>query len=82
MLVNCLFGAVSLTKIADIDKYKYSGYGIGFDREGNCSSRGGGFGSNLIIFRVGMSSSVHVGFKGKDILILEQGPTQELGEHS
>ena len=31
-LENCLFGAVSLTKIADIDKYKYSGYGIGFDR--------------------------------------------------
>ena len=27
-----LFGAVSLTKNADIDKYKYSGYGIGFDR--------------------------------------------------
>ena len=34
ILENCLFGAVSLTKIADIDKYKYSGYGIGFDRHG------------------------------------------------
>ena len=31
-LVNCLFGAVSVTKNADIDKYKYSGYGIGFGR--------------------------------------------------
>ena len=31
-LQNCLFGAVSLTKNADIDRYKYSGYGIGFDR--------------------------------------------------
>ena len=31
-LENCLFGAVSLTKNADIDQYKYSGYGIGFDR--------------------------------------------------
>ena len=30
-LENCLFGAVKLTKNADIDKYKYSGYGIGFD---------------------------------------------------
>ena len=28
---NCLFGAVTLTKNADIEKYKYSGYGIGFD---------------------------------------------------
>ena len=30
-LQNCLFGAVKLTKNADIDKYKYFGYGIGFD---------------------------------------------------
>ena len=30
-LENCLFGAVSFTKNADIDKYKYSGYGIEFD---------------------------------------------------
>ena len=28
---NCLFGTVTLTKNADIDKYGYSGYGIGFD---------------------------------------------------
>ena len=31
-LKNCLFGAVTLTKNADIDKYGYPGYGIGFDR--------------------------------------------------
>ena len=31
---NCLFGAVSLTKNADIDKHKYSGYRIAFDRHG------------------------------------------------
>ena len=36
-LENCLFGAVSLTKNADIDQYKYSGYGIGFDRKGEFS---------------------------------------------
>ena len=29
-----------------------------------------------------MSSSVHVDNKGKDILILGNGPTQDLGEHS
>ena len=33
-LENCLFGAVELTKHVDIDLYKYSGYGIGFDRKG------------------------------------------------
>ena len=31
ILKNCLFGAVTLTKNVDIDKYGYSGYGIGFD---------------------------------------------------
>ena len=31
-LKNCLFGAVTLTKNADIDKYRYFGYRIGFDR--------------------------------------------------
>ena len=36
-LENCLFGLVSLTKNADINKYKYSGYGIGFDRHGSFS---------------------------------------------
>ena len=30
---NCLFDAVTLTKNADIEKFKYSGYGIGFDRK-------------------------------------------------
>ena len=29
-----------------------------------------------------MNSSIHVDNKGKDILILEKGPTQGLGEHS
>ena len=43
-LENCLFGAVSLTKVADIDKYKYSGHVIGFDRHGSFSSPGIGLG--------------------------------------
>ena len=45
-LKNCLFGAVTLTKNADIDKYKYSGYGIGFDRRSSLSFPSGGFGQN------------------------------------
>ena len=54
-LRNSLFGAVRLTKDADIDRYRYSGYGIGFDRTGTFSFSGGGFGSNVIIFDVDMS---------------------------
>ena len=60
-----MFGAVELTKIADIDKYKYFGYGIGFDRRGSFSVPSGGFGQNVIIFGVDMSSSIHVDNKKK-----------------
>ena len=35
-------------------------------------------GENVIIFGADMSSSVHVDNKGKDILILGEGPTQGL----
>ena len=34
-LKNSLFGAVKITKNADISKYKYSGYGIGVDSKGS-----------------------------------------------
>ena len=71
-----MFGAVRLTKNADIDKYGYSGYGIGFNRKSSFSFPGGRLGQNVIMFRVDMSSSVHVDNKKKDIAILGKGPTQ------
>ena len=37
-LENCLFGEVKLTTNADIDKYKYSGYGIGFYCNSKCNN--------------------------------------------
>ena len=80
-LKNCLFGAVTLTKNADIEKYGYSGYGIGFDRRSSFSFPGGGFGQNILIFGVDMSSSAHIDNKKKDILVLGKGPTQGL-EHT
>ena len=80
-LKNCLFGAVRLTKNANIDKYRYSGYGIGFDRKSSFSFPSGEFGQNVIIFGVDMSSSVHVGNKKKDILIFGKGLTKGL-EHN
>ena len=74
-----LFGAVKLTENADIDKYKYSGYVIGFDRRGTFWFPSAGFGNNVIIFAVNMSSSVHVDNK-KDILIFGEGHTQVLDD--
>ena len=79
---NALFGAISLTKNADVNKYRYSGYGIAFDRRSSFSFPDGGNGQNVVIFVVDMNSSIHVDNKGKDILILGKDPTQELGEHS
>ena len=68
-LENCLFGAVSLTKNADIDQYKYSGYGIGFDRKGEFNF-GNGFGRNCIIFGADLSSTSHANNKKNNILVL------------
>ena len=64
-LKNFLFGAVTLSKNADIDKYGYSGYGIGFDRRSSFSFPGGGFGQNVLIFGVDMSFSAHIDNKKK-----------------
>ena len=72
-----MFGAVSFTKNVDIDQYKYSGYGIGFDRKGEFSF-GNGFGGNCIIFGVDMSSSVHANNRTNNILVLGKDFTQEL----
>ena len=77
---NCLFGAVKLTKHPDIDKYKYSRYGIRFDRKG-FFSLGNEIGRNVTVFGVDMSSSSHIDNKKKDTLILGKRPTQGL-EHT
>ena len=59
-----MFGAVKLTKQVDVDLYKYSGYGIGFDGKGFYSI-GDEIGRNVIIFGVEMSSSSHIDNKKK-----------------
>ena len=63
-LENCLCGSVKLTKNADIDKYGYFGYGIGFDRQ-TPFSFGNETGKNVIIFGVDMSSSTKIDNKKK-----------------
>ena len=68
-LENCLFGAVSYNKHVDIDQYKYSGYGIGFDRKGEFSF-GNGFCRNVINFGADMSSSVHANSRTKNVLVV------------
>ena len=75
---NYLFGVVTLFKNADVEKYKYSGYGVGFDRGSSFSFTGDGFGQNVLIFGADMSTCIHIDNKKKGILVLGRGPTQGL----
>ena len=70
-----------MTKNAEIDKYGYSGYRIGFNRRSSFSFLGGRFGQNVLIFGVDMSFSAQTANKKKDILVIGIGPTQGL-EHT
>ena len=73
-----MFGAVSLTKHVDIDQYKYSGYGIGFDRKGEFLFGSNGFGRNVITWGANMSSSVHANNRTKNTLVLGKDLLQGL----
>ena len=80
-LNNCLFGAVTLTKNIDIERYGYCGYRIGFDRRGSFSFPGGRFAQNVLIFGVDMNFSAHIYNNKKHILVLGIGQKQGL-EHT
>ena len=71
-LKNCLFGAVTLTKNVDIEKCRYSGSGIAFDKRSSFSFPGVGFGKNVLIFGVDMSSSSHIDNKKKTYYFWEK----------
>ena len=77
-LENYLFGAVNLSRNADIDKHKYSGYDIGFDLGGIFLFPNGKLTRNLIISAAVISSSVHIVNKKKDNFVLSEGLRQVL----
>ena len=67
---------MEITKNSDADKYKYSGYGIGFNSRGSFSHPSGGNGTNVIIFGVDLSSSVHAINKVNNVLVLGKAIVQ------
>ena len=72
-----LVGAGILTKNADINKYGYSGYGIGFDRRVYwVLFSGGGYDQNILIFGVDMSFSAHTDNKKRYINIRNRSNTR------
>ena len=79
-LGNCLFGSLKLTKNTFADKYKYTGYGIGFLSRSKFFLTDGSYGKNVIIFGADMNSVVHVDNKKKDMLIICEGSRQGLDD--
>ena len=77
-LGNYLSGGLKLMKNADPDKYKYSGYDIGFNSCLQFSWIDGSWGKNVIIFGVDNNSSVHIDGKNKNILALSNELAQGL----
>ena len=76
ILENCLFGAIMITKNGDIDKYKYSGYGLVFDSKGVLLYPTGSFGNNAVIFGVEAIGSIHVSNLTNNILVLGKSFTK------
>ena len=62
-----LIWKVNLNKNADPDKYKYSGYNIGFDSCSEFPFPDGSLGENVITFGADMSSFMHIDDNIKDM---------------
>ena len=84
---NALFGAMQITKNADISKYNYKGYGICFDeseefthvrKRGNFSDTTDG--KNVIIFGVDMSFSKHANNKANNIYVMGKDYIQKIND--
>ena len=66
---------LKLTKNADLDKYGYSDYGIGFETLSQFSWSDGEWVKNVVMIGVVNRSSVHVDNKEKDIFVFGERPT-------
>ena len=71
---NCLFGATSIAKNSNKEKWVYSAYGIAFDGKGEWSF-GNDNAKNVIIFGVDVSSSSHADILNNISLVLGEGDT-------
>ena len=79
---NCLFSAIKITNTtnSDTDKWKYSGYGIGFDSKGEFAYPDGGDGKNVIIFGADLGNSKHANNKIKHVLVLGREFIQKIND--
>ena len=74
-----MFGAINAARpndTKDRDNFIYTGWGIGFDRNGTFGHSEGGTARNVITFGIDMSRSIHASNKTKDFLVLGKGFVQ------
>ena len=76
---NYLFGATSIVKNSEKEKYVYGGYGITFDSAGLWSFDND-IARNVINFGVDNSSSCHVDNRKNKLLVLGEGATFGINE--
>ena len=74
ILKNCLFGATTIVKTNDKEKYVYSGYGIAFNGK-NQWSFGNYYARNVVTFGVDTSSSSHIDNCKNKFSVLGEGDT-------
>ena len=76
LTISCIYGAISIVKNSDKEKYMYIGRGITFDIGGFWSSDNR-TARNVIIFGADNSYSSHSDNRKNNFLILGGGPTFE-----
>ena len=77
-----MFDAIKITNTtnSDINKWQYSGYGIGFNSKGQFTHLDGGDGKNVIIIGADLSNSLHANNKTKHFLVLGQEFIQKIND--
>ena len=78
---NYLFDAIKITNTTnfDVDKWQYSGYGIGYDSTGNFTHPDDEkIAKNSVVFRADMSNSRYSTNKTHSVLVLGNGLIQKL----
>ena len=76
---NSLFGATSVVKNSDTEKYVYTSYGITFDITGSWSFNND-TARNVIIFVIDDTSSSDADNRKNNFFVLGEGPILELME--
>ena len=83
IFIYCLFGAIKITNTtnSDTDKWKCSGYGVGFDSTGSFTQPDDEKNAkNVVVFGADMSNSRHATNQTQSILVLGHNLIQKIDD--